>query len=160
MGCGASALPPQGAAVPGPGPVPLPPPGREDAAFQAVCAGERYDVVKGWEGPALVVGVYDGDTYTVVFHHPRLHTWVKARCRAVGFNCPEVRGCGRRRGVAATEWVTAQFAQVHNRVWIRWHGRGKYGRHLGEVFLGASPRAPPLKDQVLAASHAVPAPAR
>lgn len=146
--------------VPAKEPEALPPPGAEEAWLRRVCDGDMYDVVKACEGPALIVEVYDGDTYTVVFRHPRLHTWVKARCRAVGFNCPEVRGPQRPRGLAATQWVKDQFAQVHHRVWIRWHGRGKYGRHLGEVFLGPSPQAPPLKDCVLAASHAVPYPPR
>ena len=46
--------------------------------------------LKGMEGEAKVVYVYDGDTCDVVFYHTKMKDYVRFKCRLSGFDAPEL----------------------------------------------------------------------
>jgi len=96
---------------------------------------------KGLVAYAKVVDVYDGDTVSAVFRHPRerFHT-VKLRVR--GIDAPELRpsrdtparDLHARAGAAARRRLL-ELAPVGSVVVVECFGEDKYGRTLADVFV-------------------------
>ena len=85
-----------------------------------------------------VLRVVDGDTVDVRIDLG-FDVWHKCRIRMAGINAPESRTRDleeKKRGLAAKEWLIDRL--FDNAVELQSHGKGKYGRILGEFFIDSS----------------------
>lgn len=112
-----------------------------------------------WTVPATVLRVVDADTLDVSLDlgwHITLH----AKVRLAGVNAPELATAA---GKAARDWVVSQLLRLPNGdiaeyrpVTVVSHSLDKYGRVLGDVFVGPAVTGTSLSGLLLAAGHAVP----
>ena len=82
-------------------------------------------------------------------------TFKKIRIRLVGINAPESRTRDleeKERGLAAKARVKQLMSESKNHFVLHSQGVGKFGRCLGEIFLGESK----LNDILINEGHAVP----
>ena len=79
---------------------------------------------------AYVVGVYDGDSYTV-----RINLWhdtiKEVKIRLLGVDCPEVKGEEREAGIEVRNHVRSLI--LGKWIWLFPAGKDKYGRTLAQV---------------------------
>ena len=97
--------------------------------------------------------VVDGDTIDATIDLG-FDTWKKIRIRLVGINAPESRTRDleeKTRGLAAKQFVIDILKNHHNNFILHSQGVGKYGRCLGEIFLGDVK----LNDLLISEGHAV-----
>ena len=79
--------------------------------------------------------IVDGDTIDVMIHLG-FNTHVKRRIRMYGINAPESRTRDleeKARGLASKERLTEMLEDKD--IIMKSHGKGKYGRVLGELFV-------------------------
>ena len=96
--------------------------------------------------------VVDGDTMDARVDLG-FDTYKKIRIRLVGINTPESRTRDleeKKRGLAAKQFVVDSLAKHKNKFTLHSHGVGKYGRCLGEIYIGDSN----LNDQLIQEGHA------
>jgi micrococcal nuclease len=110
-----------------------------------------------WTVPATVTRVIDGDTL-VCDLDLGWGIWVhERRVRLAGVNCPEM---DTPEGLAAKGFVEELVREHGRRITVISHSLDKYGRVLGEVYLGDFTKltgsAKGLSGLLLAAGHAVP----
>ena len=84
-----------------------------------------------------IVKIVDGDTVDVRIDlgFDVLH---KCSVRLMGMNAPESRTRDKEenvRGLAAKEWLTKEFYDAVDPIELQSHGKGKFGRILGEFFI-------------------------
>ena len=87
---------------------------------------------------ATCIRVVDGDTIDATIDLG-FDTWKKIRIRLVGLNAPESRTRDleeKRLGIAAKEFLKDILIKHDNTFILHSQGLGKYGRCLGELFLG------------------------
>ena len=97
--------------------------------------------------------VVDGDTVDALVDLG-FDTWKKVRIRMQGMNAPESRTRDleeKTRGLAAKQFVIDILKKHHNNFILHSQGVGKYGRCLGEIFLGDVK----LNDLLISEGHAV-----
>ncbi len=85
---------------------------------------------------AGVLSVYDGDTLTIE-GHPWPNVAITASIRVRGVDTPELRGrCPEEKALAreARDFTRAFVTRSDDQVWVVFHGRGKYGRLIAEVY--------------------------
>ena len=98
--------------------------------------------------------VVDGDTIDARVDLG-FDTFKKIRIRLVGINAPESRTRDleeKERGLAAKARVKQLMSESKNQFVLHSQGVGKFGRCLGEIFLGESK----LNDILINEGHAVP----
>ena len=87
-----------------------------------------------------ILRVVDGDTVDVRIDLG-FDVWHKCRVRLMGINAPESRTRDKEekeRGLAAKDWLKEQFKNMESmdmKVELQSHGKGKFGRILGEFFI-------------------------
>ena len=84
-----------------------------------------------------VLRVVDGDTVDVRIDLG-FDVWHKCRVRLMGINAPESRTrdkAEKERGLAAKEWLYKEFYDAVDPIELQSHGKGKFGRVLGELFI-------------------------
>tara|TARA_R110001592_G_scaffold26903_6_gene100268 strand:- start:1222 stop:1566 length:345 start_codon:yes stop_codon:yes gene_type:complete len=97
--------------------------------------------------------VVDGDTIDATIDLG-FDTWKKIRIRLVGINAAESRTRDleeKSRGLAAKQYVKDILNKHHNEFILHSQGVGKYGRCLGDIFLGDVK----LNDLLIEEGHAV-----
>ena len=97
--------------------------------------------------------VVDGDTIDATIDLG-FDTWKKIRIRLVGINAAESRTRDleeKARGLAAKQYVKDILSKHNNEFILHSQGVGKYGRCLGEIFLGDVK----LNDLLIIEGHAV-----
>ena len=102
---------------------------------------------------AKCLRVVDGDTLDATIDLG-FDTWKKIRIRLVGINTTESRTRDleeKARGLAAKQFVVDVLKKHDNTFILHSHGVGKYGRCLGELFLGDVK----LNDLLITEGHAV-----
>ena len=85
-----------------------------------------------------VLRVVDGDTVDVRIDLG-FNVWHKCRVRLMGINAPESRTRDKEekaRGLAAKQYVKDILKKHSDEFILHSQGVGKYGRCLGEIFLG------------------------
>lgn len=105
-----------------------------------------------------VVKVYDADTITVVIDLG-MNISVKETVRLYGINAPEIRGEERSDGLISRDWLRGVIQEAisgEQDMYIRTYKdkTGKYGRLLGEIFIG-SLETVSLNDQLVSEGMAV-----
>ena len=103
---------------------------------------------------AQCLKVVDGDTIDAQVDLG-FDTFKKVRIRLVGLNAPESRTrdlAEKEKGLAAKARVKELLKQNKNKFILHSQGVGKFGRCLGEIFLGESK----LNDILINEGHAVP----
>ena len=103
---------------------------------------------------AKVLRVVDGDTLDAQVDLG-FDTFKKIRIRLVGINTPESRTrdlVEKEKGLAAKARVKELLKEHKNKFILHSQGVGKFGRCLGEIFLGDSK----LNDILIEEGHAVP----
>lgn len=103
---------------------------------------------------AKCLRVVDGDTLDAQIDLG-FDTHKIIRIRLVGINTPESRTRDleeKKRGLAAKDRVKELLKSNKNKFVLHSQGVGKYGRCLGEIFLGESK----LNDILIEEGHAVP----
>ena len=102
---------------------------------------------------AKCIKVVDGDTIDAQIDLG-FDTHKVIRIRLVGINAPESRTRDleeKTRGLAAKQFVIDILKKHHNNFILHSQGVGKYGRCLGEIFLGDVK----LNDLLISEGHAV-----
>ena len=87
---------------------------------------------------AKCVRVVDGDTIDATIDLG-FDTWKKIRIRLVGMNAPESRTRDleeKAKGLAAKSFLNNLLDKHQNNFILHSQGVGKYGRCLGNIFLG------------------------
>tara|TARA_Y100000389_G_C17262858_1_gene413897 strand:+ start:395 stop:739 length:345 start_codon:yes stop_codon:yes gene_type:complete len=87
---------------------------------------------------AKCVKVVDGDTIDATIDLG-FDTWKKIRIRLVGMNAPESRTRDleeKAKGLAAKSFLKDLLDEHQNNFILHSQGVGKYGRCLGNIFLG------------------------
>ena len=103
---------------------------------------------------AKCLRVVDGDTLDAQVDLG-FDTFKKIRIRLVGINTPESRTRDleeKAKGLAAKARVKELLKENKNQIILHSQGVGKFGRCLGEIFLGDSK----LNDMLIEEGHAVP----
>ena len=106
-----------------------------------------------YEYKAVVDRVVDGDTIDVTIDLG-FSVWKKMRVRMEGINTPESRTRDleeKKRGLAAKHFLKDLLANHKNHFILHSHGVGKYGRCLGNLFLGEQN----VNDLLINEGHAV-----
>lgn len=86
---------------------------------------------------AKVERVIDGDTIDAMIDLG-FDTWISKRIRFYGIDAPESRTRDleeKKRGKAATAYLTTILEENNNEFILKSHGVGKFGRCLGELFV-------------------------
>jgi len=85
---------------------------------------------------AYVVGVYDGDTITVDFDLGFDIIMKNQKIRLYGINAPELKGVDKLSGQTSKNWLVEKV--LNKNIVIKTHkdAKEKYGRWLGEVYVG------------------------
>ena len=84
-----------------------------------------------------ILRVVDGDTVDVRMDLG-FNVWHKCRVRLMGINAPESRTRDKeekKRGLAAKEWLSKEIYDAVDPIELKSHGKGKFGRILGELFI-------------------------
>ena len=84
-----------------------------------------------------ILRVVDGDTVDVRIDLG-FDVWHKCRVRLMGINAPESRTRDKeekKRGLAAKEWLSKEIYDAVDPIELKSHGKGKFGRILGELFI-------------------------
>ena len=84
-----------------------------------------------------ILRVLDGDTVDVLFKFP-FGIQVKKRVRLFGINAPETRTRDpeeKRKGFLAKNRLMQLLEEGQNKCILVYHGDGKFGRPLGELFV-------------------------
>jgi micrococcal nuclease len=84
-----------------------------------------------------ILRVVDGDTVDVRIDLG-FDVWHKCRVRLMGINAPESRTRDKEekvRGLAAKDWLIEQLSDEEYPCELQSHGKGKFGRILGEFFI-------------------------
>ncbi len=89
-----------------------------------------------------VHSVYDGDTFRLIFRVG--NTYVRARCRAAGYDSPEMkppknspsRDAEKKAALEAKKALEARFEAVKGLVWTIFGAFDKYGRPLATIYAG------------------------
>ena len=84
-----------------------------------------------------ILRVLDGDTVDVLFDFP-FGIQVKKRVRLFGINAPETRTRDleeKSKGILAKERLSELLKEAKMKCVLRYHGDGKFGRPLGELFV-------------------------
>lgn len=84
-----------------------------------------------------ILRVLDGDTVDVLFNFP-FGIQVKKRVRLFGINAPETRTRDleeKRKGLLAKKRLEELLKEAEMKCVLRYHGDGKFGRPLGELFV-------------------------
>ena len=103
-----------------------------------------------------ILRVVDGDTVDVRIDLG-FDVWHKCRVRLMGINAPESRTRDKEekeRGLAAKDWLKEQFKNMESmdmKVELQSHGKGKFGRILGEFFCNDVN----INKQMVSSGHAV-----
>ena len=108
-----------------------------------------------YEYEAKVVRVVDGDTVDALIDIG-FSVWVKKRIRLYGINTPESRTRDldeKKLGLAAKEQLKSWIEDNDNKITIKSHGVGKYGRCLGEIYTEGNDES--LNKQLVKTGHAV-----
>ena len=90
------------------------------------------------EYDAKIVRVIDGDTIDALIDLG-FSVWIKKRIRMSGINAPESRTRDleeKKLGIAAKERLQSILNDSSGSFTLVSHGVGKYGRCLGELFIG------------------------
>jgi len=109
-----------------------------------------------YEYDAEIIRVIDGDTLVALID-VGFHTHVKSTLRLYGINTPEKRTKDleeKKKGIAATDRVMDLLKQCNNKVRIKSHGLGKFGRCLAEVQLSVKDNPINLNRTLIAEGHA------
>jgi endonuclease YncB( thermonuclease family) len=85
---------------------------------------------------AKVIKVYDGDTITVDIDLGFGIELKKQSIRLLGINTPEVRGEEREQGLISKEALSNRILNKTILLKTYKDKKGKYGRWLGEIYLG------------------------
>ena len=102
---------------------------------------------------AKCLRVVDGDTVDATVDLG-FDTWKKIRIRLVGINTPETRTRDleeKARGLAAKNFLIDLLKKHNNEFILHSQGVGKYGRCLGNLFLGEEN----VNDLLINEGHAV-----
>ena len=92
-----------------------------------------------YEYNAKLVRVVDGDTIDALIDLG-FDVWVKKRIRLYGIDTPETRTRDleeKKAGIAAEDRLIELMWENNNEFVLVSHGVGKYGRCLGELFIGS-----------------------
>ncbi len=89
-----------------------------------------------YEYKATVTKVYDGDTITVDFDLGFGILIRKQKIRLYGINTPEVRGSEKPEGIISRDALRERILGKVVTIKTFRDKKGKYGRWLGEVFIG------------------------
>ena len=87
---------------------------------------------------AKLIRVIDGDTVDALIDLG-FNVWVKKRIRLYGIDAPETRTRNldeKKAGIAAEARLIELMLECGNEFVLVSHGIGKYGRCLGELFIG------------------------
>jgi micrococcal nuclease len=82
---------------------------------------------------ATVVGVYDGDTFTVNIDLGFYIVWNEQTIRLARVNTPEVRGEEREEGLKVRDIVRSLILNKSVMIKTIKDTKGKYGRYLAEI---------------------------
>jgi len=107
-----------------------------------------------YEYDAKVLRVVDGDTVDALIDIG-FSVWVKKRIRLHGINAPESRTrdlVEKKAGLAAKAQLKKWIEDNDNKITIKSHGVGKYGRCLGEIYTESDES---LNQQLIKTGHAV-----
>ncbi|MAG27714.1 hypothetical protein CMI47_19455 [Candidatus Pacearchaeota archaeon] len=91
-----------------------------------------------YEYNAKLIRIVDGDTLDAMIDIG-FDVWVKKRIRLAGINAPESRTRDleeKKLGLKAKSRLAEVLDEANNEFRIISHGVGKYGRCLGEIFIG------------------------
>ena len=102
---------------------------------------------------AKVSRVVDGDTVDALVDLG-FDTWKQVRIRMMGINAPESRTRDleeKKRGLAAKDRLIELLSKNDNKFILQSHGVGKYGRCLGELFVGETN----VNKTLIAEGHAI-----
>ena len=103
---------------------------------------------------AKVLRVLDGDTVDVTISFP-FGISVKKRVRLFGINTPETRTkdpIEKAKGYAAKDRLDELLREGGYNVTLVYHGDGKFGRPLGELYIEDKN----LNDILISEGHAIP----
>ena len=103
---------------------------------------------------AKVIKVLDGDTIDVHFVLP-FGIAVRKRVRLFGINTPETRTrdpIEKAKGYAARDRLLELLEGNRGSVDIKYHGDGKFGRPLGELFVNGQN----INEILVSEGHAIP----
>ncbi len=89
-----------------------------------------------YEYKATVTKVYDGDTITVDLDLGFGIVLKKQKIRLLGINTPEVRGKSKFYGIISRDALRERILGKEVVIKTSKDKKGKYGRWLGEVFVG------------------------
>ena len=89
-----------------------------------------------YEYKATVTKVYDGDTITVDFDLGFGILIRKQKIRLLGINTPEIRGPEKPQGIISRDALRQRILGKVVTIKTSKDKKGKYGRWLGEVFIG------------------------
>lgn len=107
-----------------------------------------------YEYNAKVIKIVDGDTVDALIDIG-FSVWVQKRIRLYGINTPESRTrdlVEKKAGLAAKEQLKTWIEDNDNKIRIKSHGVGKYGRCLGEIYTESDES---LNKQLVKMGHAV-----
>ena len=97
--------------------------------------------------------IVDGDTLDA-YIDLGFDVWVTKRIRFMGIDTPESRtrdNVEKRYGKGAKHRLVAMLEQNDNKFTVKSHGTGKFGRVLGELFIGDLN----INEQMIKEGHAV-----
>jgi endonuclease YncB( thermonuclease family) len=109
-----------------------------------------------YEYDAEILRVVDGDTLVALID-VGFNTHVKSTLRLYGINTPEKRTKNleeKEKGIAASDRVTQLLEQCDNKVRVKSHGLGKFGRCLAEVQFTFKGNTTNLNRTLVAEGHA------
>lgn len=89
-----------------------------------------------YEYRAFVRKVYDGDTVTVDIDLGFDVVLQKQKIRLLRINAPEVRGEQRQEGLKSRDALRERVGNKWVKIKTQQDKKGKYGRWLGEIWLG------------------------
>ena len=101
-----------------------------------------------------ILRVLDGATVDVLLHFP-IGIQLKKRVRLFGINAPETRTRDleeKRKGILAKERLSELLKEAKMKCILVYHGDGKFGRPLGELFVNGVN----LNQLLVKEGHAVP----
>ena len=109
-----------------------------------------------YEYDAEILRVVDGDTLVALID-VGFNIHIKSTLRLYGINTPEQRTKDleeKEKGIAATDRVMDLLKQCNNKVRVKSHGLGKFGRCLAEVQLPLKGNTINLNRTLIAEGHA------
>jgi len=88
-----------------------------------------------YEYRAKILEVYDGDTVTAEIDLGFKIKFVE-KIRLYGINTPEVRGKEREDGLVSRDALRDRILGEYVTIKTQRDKKGKYGRYIGEIFIG------------------------